>query len=170
MIKKWMLTIFTIIIFYILQTTLFQQIMLAHVVPNLLIIITVSTGYLSGRRDALITGLLCGLLSDCIFGSLIGVHALIYMLVGYLSGYTHNTYSDNDILLPIVYIGVLDILYGFMYYIFEFLLRGRLSFLLYLRTIILPEALYTILVGIVFFKLYSIIYKLFVGKINGEEI
>ncbi|MBE5929157.1 MAG: rod shape-determining protein MreD [Lachnospiraceae bacterium] len=170
MIKKWILTIFTIIIFYILQTTLFQHIMLAHVVPNLLIIITVSTGYISGRRDALITGLLCGLISDCIFGSLIGVHALIYMLVGYLSGYTHYTYSDNDILLPVLYIGVSDIIYGFMYYVFEFLLRGRLSFLFYLRTIILPEALYTILVGILFYRLYSVAYRFFVRKNSREAI
>lgn len=95
MIRKWISTILMIVLYYLLQTTLFKHIKLAGVVPNLLIIITVSCGYMRDSKDGLMTGLLCGLLSDFVFGSVIGLHALIYMFIGYIAGYTHSTFEKN---------------------------------------------------------------------------
>lgn len=170
MIRKWLLTIFMLVIFYVLQTTLFKHLMLANVVPNLLIILTVSNGYIRGNKDGMFTGLLCGLFSDCIFGSLLGVHALIYMLVGFISGYANNTYSKNDFIMPLIYIGIGDLLYGMLYYLFEFLLRGRLDFTYYFKGVILPEALYTMLAAVLFYKLITVLNRLVVRESCEEAL
>ena len=153
MIKKWISTILLILICYLLQTTLFFYLKLANVVPNLLLILTVSTGYIRGQKDGLITGLICGLLSDMVFGSLLGLYGLLYMLIGFFAGYGNIIYFKNNFTAPLVLIGVGDFLYGFMYYVFEFLLRGRLQFVTYLRLVILPEMIYTMRIGILFYKL-----------------
>lgn len=170
MIRKWISTILMIVLYYLLQTTLFKHIKLANVVPNLLIIITVSCGYMRGSKDGLITGLLCGLLSDFVFGSVIGLHALIYMFIGYISGYTHSTFEKNELIMPLLFIGSGDIFYGIFYYIFEFLLRGRLNFIYYFIHIILPETVYTMLAAILFFKLFAWIDRLLVPDSAKEAI
>lgn len=149
------------IICYLLQTTLFKHLQLAGVVPNMLLILTVSTSYVRGQKDGLITGFLCGLLSDMLFGNLIGLHALMYMIIGYIAGYTYNVYLRNYFFILLI-IGISDLFYGFMYYVFEFLTRGRFNILYYLRHIILPEMIYTMLIAVVFFKIFLLVNRLVV--------
>ena len=170
MIRKWVSTILFIIVCYILQTTLFQNLQLANVVPNLLVITTTSAAYLRGQRDGLFTGLLCGLLSDMIFGSVLGLHALIYMFIGFVFGYTNNIYWGNHFSIPLILIGLSDLAYGFLYYIFEFLLRGRLHLLYYFKNIILPEAAYTVLVAVVFYQLFYTLNRFTVKSYSKEEL
>lgn len=160
MIKRWISTIFYIVLCFLLQTTLFQHLKLAGVVPNLLLILTVSTGYLRGCKDGLITGMLCGLLSDMVFGSVIGLHALFYLFIGYFNGYGNNIYFGNNFSLPLILVGISDMVYGSLYYIFEFLLRGKLQFPYYLKNVIIPEAVYSMLIAIVLFKLICLTEKL----------
>lgn len=168
MIKKWTSTVLFLILCFLLQTTLMQKLKLAGVIPNLLLILTVSTGYLRGCKDGLITGMLCGILSDMVFGSVIGLHALFYLLIGYLNGYGNNIYFGNNFSVPLLLVGISDIVYGLMYYVFEFLLRGRLWFVYYLKAVILPEAVYSMLVAIILFKLLSIVDRLVMHKDSKE--
>lgn len=170
MIKKWLSTVLMILLCYLLQTTLFFHLKLAGVFPNLLIIVTVSTGYIRGQRDGLVTGFLCGLLSDMVFGSVIGLHALIYMLVGYLFGYANALYWRNDFAVPLILTGIADIFYSFMFYVFEFLLRGKMNFLVYFKTIIIPEAVYTMLVAVLLYKVIWYTNKLALPADSEEEI
>ena len=46
-----------------------------------------------------------------------------------------------------------DLLYGFMYFICFFLLRGRFSILTYFVDVMIPEMLYTVVLGIVIYKM-----------------
>lgn len=170
MIKKWLSTVLMILLCYLLQTTLFFHLKLAGVFPNLLIIVTVSTGYIRGQKDGLFTGLLCGLLSDMIFGSVIGLHALLYMLVGYLFGYANALYWRNDFSVPLILTGVADFVYNFMFYVFEFLLRGKMNFITYLKLIIVPEAVYTMLVAVLLYKVIWFTNKLALPSDSEEEI
>lgn len=168
MIRRGVCTFVLIIICYVLQTTLFWHLRLAGVVPNLLIALSVSCSYLNGQKHGVICAFFCGLISDMIFGSVIGLHALIYVIVGYLAGYGHNIYLKNNFSIPLILIGISDLVYGVLYYVFEFLLRGRLGFVYYLNSVILPEVLYTMLASIVFYKLFNVMYKL-VAKPESRE-
>jgi rod shape-determining protein MreD len=111
-----------------------------------------------GRMTGMLLGLSCGLLLDLLSGGVIaGIFALLYMFIGYFIGFTHRFYSNDDYTLPIIIIAVSDFIYGFFYYVIEFLLRGRLSLLFYLRRIILPEIIYTVAVAILLYKLLHMI-------------
>lgn len=122
-----------IIILFVIQTSTFHYFGLADIMPNLLLILVVSTAYMRGRTAGLAIGFFSGLLIDLVYGDLIGIYAFIYMFIGYFMGYTNKIYSNDDYTFPIIFVAVSDFVYGFFYYIFEFLLRGRLNLLFYMR-------------------------------------
>ncbi len=156
--KRLIVSILEIIILFVLQTATFHYFQLANIMPNLLLILVVSTAYMRGRFSGMLMGFFSGLLVDLMFGSyVVGLYALLYLLIGYLMGFTNKVYSNDDYTLPMVFIGISDFIYGFFYYVFEFLLRGRLDFLYYLRRFILPEIIYTVAVSVLLYKLLHMI-------------
>lgn len=151
--KKVIAGILLTFVCFILQTTIFQHIQLANVAPNFLLVITVAIGYMYGRAKGAVTGFFCGLATDMMFGNVIGVKALIFMIIGYFNGYANKIYYGDDFSVPLILIAISDFIYGFLYYVCMFLLRGRLNFLYYLRRIIVPEIVYTVFIGIILYKL-----------------
>ena len=144
---------FIIIICFILQSTLFHYLSLAGLVPNLLLIVTMSFGLMRGRKEGMLVGFFSGLLIDIFFGTVLGPYALIYMTMGYINGFFHRIYYVEDVLLPMIMISMNDLIYNILIYLIYFLLRNRLDFGEYLITLILPEMLYTILITLFFYKL-----------------
>ncbi|NLY48805.1 MAG: rod shape-determining protein MreD [Clostridiales bacterium] len=146
-----------VIVFYVLQSSLYRFFNLAGAMPNLLIILVVSSAYMRGWITGMTLGFFSGLLVDILFGNIIGVYAMIMMLIGYLTGFANRIYSKDDFTLPLVFTAVADFLYQFLYYVFEFLLRGKLDFSYYFRKIILPEIIYTVAASILVYKLLHMI-------------
>lgn len=167
--KRVIIYFIEIIICFVLQSSLYQFFNLANVMPNLLLILVVSTAYMCGRTSGLILGFFSGLLIDIMFGSLFGLYALFLMVIGYVSGYTHKIYSKDDYALPLILIAIADFVYQFLYYIFEFLLRGKLDILFYLRKIIFPEVIYTVAAATIVYKLLHIINNRLDWNENKEE-
>ena len=99
----------TIIICFLLQCTILNLISIGSITPNLMLILTVSMGLMRGRKMGLWTGFFSGLLVDLFYGSLFGFYALIYMYIGFFSGYAHRIYYDDDIKVPMVLAAVGDI-------------------------------------------------------------
>jgi rod shape-determining protein MreD len=141
-----------IIIGYLLQTTLFKSITLAGIVPNILLIITSAFGFMRGKNEGMCIGFLSGLLIDIFFGKIIGFYALVYMFIGFVNGFFRRIFYPEDIKLPMILIGLSDLLYCFLCYIFLFLLRGKLHLSYYFVHIMLPEVVYTVLVTLVIYK------------------
>lgn len=149
--------LFEILIFYVIQSTMFNYIPLLNIVPNLLLILVTSIAYIKGQNYGMFTGFLVGLLLDITYGRVFGLYAGIYVTIGYFAGYSNLVYSEEDYILPMIILSISNFVYNFLYYIFEFLLRGKLDFLFYLRRMILPEVIYTLLVSVVVYKIIHII-------------
>ena len=75
-----------ILVCFILQTTVFQRLAIGSIVPNLLLIATVSFGFMQGKITGIWAGFLCGILKDIFYGNLLGFYALIYLCIGYGAG------------------------------------------------------------------------------------
>lgn len=142
-----------IAISFLLQSTIFQKLSFAGIAPNLMIIIVSSFGFMRGRREGLWIGFFCGLLIDIFCGFYLGVYALIYMYIGYINGIFQKRFYPDDIKLPMLLIGGSDLVCNLMVYVFMFFFRSRFHFLYYLRAIILPEFVYTMLITIVMYFL-----------------
>lgn len=152
MIKK-ITTFLVIIIAYLLQTTVFQHLQLANVVPNLLLVVVVSYAYLRGRTSGLLIGFLCGMILDMHGGTVVGLYAFILMSIGFVVGFCQKFYFTDSLLLPAILIVSSDFVYSIYYYVTEFLMRGRLHLGFYFLHVILPEMIYTGLIGIVLYRL-----------------
>lgn len=167
--KRVIIYFIEIIICFVLQSSLYQFISLANVMPNLIIILVVATAYMRGKTAGMVMGFFSGLLIDILFGNLIGLYALIQMIIGYIAGFAHKVYSRDDYTLPLFFIAIADFTYQFLYYIFEFLLRGRLDFPYYLRKIILPEVIYTVAAATIIYKLLNLINHKLDRNENEED-
>ncbi len=143
-----------ILVCVLFQSAVCPLIAVGQIKPNLLIILTVSFGLMRGKKEGMWIGFFCGLLTDLFFESTLGVNALIYLLVGYCSGYFYRIFYDDDIKTPLLLISVSDLGYGIIQYIFRFLLRGRVSFFFYLGRIIMPEVIYTLILTIVCYQIF----------------
>ena len=95
--KSKIVLFFTIIVCFLLQSTLLQKISIGSITPNLLLVLCVSMGLMRGRKSGLWTGFFSGLLVDLFYGSVFGFYALIYMYAGFFSGYAFRIYYDDDI-------------------------------------------------------------------------
>lgn len=166
--KRFIIYVLLAVICFLAQTTLFQWLELADIVPNILVILVVSIGYMRGQNEAVLTGILCGLCMDLMYGNVIGYYALIYMSVGFVSGYSNFFYAADDFTIPLILIGIGDFLYSVIFYALSFLLRARLHVFYYFRRIMIPELIYTVIVAII---LYKIIYSInnLILKLEGRE-
>ena len=136
-----------ILLFFVLQCSVFNSLAMGGIIPNLM----------RGEKEGLLIGFSCGLLCDIFFGSFLGFYAMVMMYIGFVNGKFSRIFYPEDIKLPLALIIVSDISYGLICYILMFLLRGRFHFPYYFTSVILPEALYTIVVTII---LYPLILKI----------
>ena len=131
--KRFISYALSIIVLFVLQSTLFRYLALADIVPNLLVIFTASVALIRGKVEGMAVGFSCGLMMDLFFGGYVGLY-------------------EEDITLPILLIALADLLYGIYMYIVRFMIRGRFDLLFYLRRIILPEIVYTVIITIFLYR------------------
>jgi rod shape-determining protein MreD len=134
---------------------------LGNVIPNLLVLLACVYGFFYDEKTGAICGFFCGLLMDIFFGDMLGLNALIIMFIGYINGGFSELFYAEDIRLPMILITLSDISYGLMFYIFTFLMRGKLSLGYYLMNIILPEVFYTLMVSLLIYPILLKIDNLF---------
>ncbi|MGN0377190.1 MAG: rod shape-determining protein MreD [Suilimivivens sp.] len=163
--RRFIVSFLLIISCFVLQSTVFKAISFGGIIPNLMIVLTASFGFMRGEKSGLLFGFFCGLLSDIFFGNVIGLYAMIYMYIGYGNGKFNSIFYPEDIKLPLALILVSDLSYGFLCYVILFLLRGRFHFGYYLVHIILPEMVYTIVVTLLLYPFVLWINK----KLENRE-
>lgn len=164
MIKRRLSTILIIILSFLLWTTVFQSIKLAGISPNIMLIIVVCYAYMRGRTSGLVIGFFCGLLSDMMFGNVIGLYAFGLMTIGFLCGHCQKVYFTDNFILPCILVGISDFAYELYYYVTDFLIRGRLNFGFYFISVILPKMIYTMLIAVILFRLLNSLEKFLTEK------
>ena len=146
-----------VFICFLLQNTVFPSLAFGGIIPNLMIVVTASYGFMRGRKTGLLVGFFSGLIMDMFSGNVLGFYALIYMYIGYLNGIFRKMFFPEDIKLPIALIVGSDFLYNITIYVVSFFLKGRFQFSYYFLHIIVPEMVYTIIVTCVLYPLLLLV-------------
>lgn len=150
--KRILFYVVTIVASFMMQNNLFAASNLIDTVPNLLLIVTFTFGFLRGKADGMLIGFLSGLLLDSFFGETLGFYALVYMVIGYGNGLLGQVFYTEFINMPVVLCILSDFLFNLIIYFFDFLMRGKLDILSYMRQVVLPEIVYTVLLTLVLYK------------------
>ena len=70
--KRFIVSILLIVICFLLQTTVFKGLAFGGIVPNLLIVLTASFGFMRGESTGLLIGFFSGILADIFFRNMLG--------------------------------------------------------------------------------------------------
>lgn len=151
--------IYIILIFFsfLLQTTLFNNILILDIKPNLILILIVSFAFMRGELDGALIGFFCGFLMDMFFSTILGVNALIGLIVGYFAGKLCHSFYKNSILTPLVLTIFSTIIYNLLFYIINILLKGYPNIFYFIKTIIFPETIYTVIISIPIYRVFYFI-------------
>ncbi len=144
---------------FFLQTGVFTRFSAGGIEPNLLVTCTVSIGILRGKKEGCVIGFVLGLMMDALFGLYFGLYALILAVLGYISGNLQRIIYEEDMTLPILMIGVGDIVYSLAIFILTFVVRGRVALGSYFVHIILPEVIYTLILAMFIYRIISVINR-----------
>jgi len=136
---------------FTLQTSVFHFFSLANITPNFMLITVVAAGMMRGRKAGIAVGFFSGLLLDIFFGEILGLYAFIYMMFGFINGFFNHMFYADEAVFPIAMIAANDLVYGIVIYFFFYLMRSKWNFLIYVKSVILPELVYTLLASLVFY-------------------
>lgn len=157
--KRIIITLPIIIIAFVIQSTISLNSGSLVATPNLLLMVTCIFGFLRGSNYGSVTGLCCGLLVDIFFGDVIGLYALIFIYMGFLSGLFRKIFHSDHIFMPMILLFAGDFVYNFLVYVFRFLLRNKLNFSFYFEKVIFPEMIYTTFLTFILYKLFETLNK-----------
>ena len=142
--------------------------------PDLMILLIVFFSLKKGTIYGIWVGFLGGLLADISLGGeitnfnevayKIGLHSLIFSILGYLSRkLVYSTYKESFMII-MVYIFILTcITRSFIFYLYIYLYNENLSYQ------ILSTSFYNALIAPMFFYISSFLYKIESEKINEQE-
>ncbi|MBQ9886016.1 MAG: rod shape-determining protein MreD [Lachnospiraceae bacterium] len=147
-IKRILFTMIVIIIGFVLQNGVFNQMTWTSIVPNILLMITCTFGFMRGRQTGILVGVVCGLLTDISLGGTFGINTLFFAYLGWFNGLFFKMFFMDYIVFPMLMIVLSDVMYGVYMYVVKILVNGRLNFGFYLSHVIIPEAIYTFAVTI----------------------
>lgn len=150
----------------VIQSSIFPFIEILHVKPDTLLALVVSFALLAGNPTGAVVGFFGGLFLDILFGNNIGLHALQYMIVGYLIGTLYGKLYIGKFLVPILAVIVGNIIKQSIMLAYNFFSQSDIPLDKILFEIMVPEILYTlILIPLV----YHLVVRLYSNKFMNRK-
>ena len=155
---------------FLLQLLVLPRVDFLIALPNLILILGMSTGFLFGKAYGLFVGFVSGLILDVIGTGTPGFQALILMRLGYADGFLSEKMESE--IIPVLFLILLanELVFHVYLYVFSFLVGGRFSLFPYLTEVFVPEILLTLLVFLPIYGLLLFVSKRWELRINKGEV
>ena len=141
-----------IIFAFALQICILPFIPFLYASPNLLIILTFTYGFSLGVEEGMLYGVLCGVLMDLYFAGPFGFFTLLFIWIGYINGRLSVFFYDEYIVLPVIVCMISEVMYNVFIYVFRFLIRDKFEVLYYLKNIVIPEVIITLIFTLLLYR------------------
>lgn len=152
--KKIAINLFLIILAFTIQNCIFPLLSFLSASPNLLLILIFSFGFIYGEEVGMFYGLFAGILLDLFYSGPFGFFTLLFVWIGYFNGIFSRYYYEDYITLPLALSLVNELIYNLYVYVFGFLIRNRLDFFYYLKQIIIPETIFTVVTTLFIYRFF----------------
>jgi rod shape-determining protein MreD len=160
--RRVLVTIVVIVTGLLLQSTLFWDLKLLGVRPELMYLVTIVIAILEGPNEGAVTGFAAGLAQDFLLNQPKGITALTLTLVGYAAGLARQYIVSPSPLLPMILVGVGTAAGIAFYQVVAFLLGQLEETFSYAIRVTLLTALYNAI-------LTPIVYPLLRRVIEGSR-
>mgnify|MGYP000912215732 CR=1 FL=1 len=141
-----------IIFAFSLQICIFPFIPFLYAAPNLLIILTFTYGFSLGVEEGMLYGIICGILMDLYFSGPFGFFTLLFLWIGFVNGKLTAYFYEEYIFLPFIVCTISEIMYNVFIYIFRFFIREKYDVLYYLKNIVIPEVIITLIFTLLLYR------------------
>lgn len=153
-----LILVLLIVINLIFSSSIAPYISIMEVVPNTSILLLVSVCLLRRNLNGGIVGLVIGLLQDVIFGSTIGVNALVYFIIGYGVSNSDKRISRDDLFIPVVISMGMILIYNLLYAVIIYFTGVEVSLFNYVKHKMVIELIYSAILMIPIYKGLSKIF------------
>ena len=138
----------------ILESTLFQYMRIGGVKPDFVIVFVVAYAILRGKNYSTFIGLFSGILVDLMYGQVIGVNALAYMLTGFLIGQFHESVFKDSYFPAILFNITAVLVYQHIFLLISYFTKVDIIYTNALLNVIIPQCVYNALIGGVLYRYF----------------
>jgi len=153
--RRALLTAGALLLAVLLQVGLAPALSIGGVVPNFLLLVTVTLALVEGPNWGATAGFAAGLLFDLLGSGPIGPMALVLAVVGYVAGMLSANMFAEGWLLPLTVLAVASVATGMAYGLLITIFGGAGSFWQAFVSVVLPEALYNVALGLLFYPVLA---------------
>lgn len=151
---RFVIYVLSIVLAFLIQTSVFPLIPFLAATPNLLLILTFSFGFIHGNLGGMLYGLGAGLLMDMFYSGPFGFYSLIFIFIGYINGFFSHYYYEEYNTLPMLMCVFSLLIYHSYIYVFRFLIRAKFSIPYYFIRIVLPSVVFSVLVTLILYRFF----------------
>jgi len=131
-----------------MNSVVFSRVQIYGVRPDILLGLLVSYAMLMGRLPACVLGCALGLFMDAMYGKIIGLTAISYLLSAYVSGFFYQKYYADNFVVPAAFAAAGHLVQEHIMALATWLRGVPFPYLQTLTAYILPCALFTGLISI----------------------
>jgi rod shape-determining protein MreD len=150
----------------VLQSCLLPFLEIKGAKPDLLLTMLVGMGFCGGNPVGILTGLATGLLVDILYGQALGLHGLIYMLIGFGAGLLYNQVTYAKLLYPALLTAGACLAKNFILYVYLFFAQTEMSSGAFFSQVVMPEMGYTLILA---YPVYFLMKWLFSKKVMDRR-
>lgn len=136
------------VIAVILQTLVVSRISVLGVTADLFLILTVIVGLGRSSLEGALFGFFAGIVHDTIFFQTLGLHALIFVLVGYFVGMFKARFETVNLWAVFILAGVSSFAAQLVFGLFQYAMGPRAAFFTMVGTQMIPGAVFDALAAI----------------------
>lgn len=139
---KYFWSYFTVLILFIVQTTLGKYIDILGIAPNLVFVFAVCYAMYNFPVRSAVLCVISGILIDLYGCKTVGVNALMYMYIGLLVSLFAGALMKKNIWAVALGVIITSAIYQSLYFLFEYSLKSDISFVFGFLRIIIPGTFY----------------------------
>ncbi len=142
-----------LILAFVIQISVFPFIPFLSAAPNFMIIMVFTFSFIYGTGEGMLYGVVAGLLMDLFYSLPLGYFTLFFVLMGYINGSLSRYFYEDFIFLPLIMCALNEFAYNIYIYLSRFFTREKFDLWAYIRQMILPEVIITLLFTLLLYRL-----------------
>jgi rod shape-determining protein MreD len=148
---KYLWSYLTLLILFVVQTTLGRYISIFSIAPNLVLVFAMCYAMYNFPVRSAVLCALSGLLIDLYGHGIVGINALLYMYLGLAVSFFASSLLKKNIWAVALGVAVVSLLYHTAYFVIIYFEQVKVSFIYAFLRIIIPTTVYDGLVSLVIF-------------------